>query len=683
MADGGARGDTDTTGSDAGNVAGAGGSEPDTEPGDVEFAVCDGVDPQVWFVDCGQDEGAAGDGSSWDAALAHPSQAAAQAATCDEIWIREGTCLPLGETETIVSPQIPLRIFGGFEGMESSPTERAGALTVFDGDLAGDDAPGDADSLSDNARHLVVVDGSEAGDIGVSVQLDGLVLRAGNAAAPDATTSTAFEPGLTGGGVLVTGGAYLLVNDVSFEDNVAVFGGAVAIIGAQSSASILNAEFTGNVARLSGAGVHVEGASVEVQGSTFFGGDAPYGGAIGGNGGNGFISESTFQRNRGQGGGGALRFEGGSYEVDSSVFVGNSCPTGGAIAMLGGDLTLSRSIVAANTAVGQGGGVYAERAGGELSVRQTAIVGNQVPDSNGGGVCFYGDVLDIDGSSIVGNQAGYGAGVRSEGQLSLRNSEVRQNRASDVAGGLMVDNGGSIIVNAVLSRNWGQTTASAAVLNFETVNTWVHVNLTENRRGGWAADAVALVNGANLTLENSLLYSDGSDDSGLLTLDGAGTYSGSYNCSVDVANGGTPLTQLTSNPFSGDPAQGDFLQRADSPCLDAGSDEVANGFELAWTSLTAVQGEATDSEPVDAGYHYAPGEVRIGSLNVDLIDATWTTTNAARCVLGNSASDSLIAIDAAALNEGTLEHGAAPQDGVFLICWDEAERPKASWVVAQ
>jgi hypothetical protein len=635
----------------------------------------DPADAVTWFVDCSRDAGDTVSGRSWDEAMPYLQHAADRAGPCDQIWIRAGLCRAQRASEPVLEAHGSVRVFGGFSGVEAAVDERPaeGAPTILDGDFLGDDGVAADDGFVDNSTHVVLVDGD------LAVVLDGLTLRSGHAEDPALAGGTAEDPELAGGGVLVSGGAALRAVAVTFEDNRGVNGGALAVVGDDSAAAVEAATFTGNTAEYQGAGVHVEGGSLELRGSSFYGGEAPYGGAISGTRARGQVWDTTFVRNYGLGGGGGARLEDGSWSFDGCTFLGNSSPMGGAIAMVGAAVTVSASLLAANTAVGSGGALFAERAGGTLELVDSVVVGNDSPSGTGGGLCFYGAELTVERSSVVGNRALYGAGMRAEGDVVVRDSEIRANRADQVGGGLMLDGPSSLVVNAQLAGNWAQEDGSAALLNFGGEHRWVNVDLTENRRAGLAADAVTLVNEAQLTLQNSLVYSAGAVDGGVFALDSDGQLDAANDCAAGALPGEVASVALTDNPLAGDAGQGDFLQLAGSPCQDAGDDTWASAVDLPFSERTTLVDESLDVGVVDAGYHHAPSEPRLEALTADLVDARWTTAHAAGCVLGNTGSGELRVIEADALAAGELAHGAASQAGIFLVCWDAEGRPKAAW----
>jgi hypothetical protein len=95
------------------------------------------------------------------------------------------------------------------------------------------------------------------------------------------------------------------------------------------------------------------------------------------------------------------------------------CRAGGGIAS-GGSLTVVRSTIADNTAVGRGGGISAEDGGSILR------------------------------SKITGNSAGFGGGIAARGAVTFTNSTVAHNNAVEVseAGGFETGGEGGGIYNA-------------------------------------------------------------------------------------------------------------------------------------------------------------------------------------------------------------------------------------------
>ena len=176
-----------------------------------------------------------------------------------------------------------------------------------------------------------------------------------------------------GGSVRITNSGTLNLSDCVFHRNTSGTQGGGAVFAAIASASISDCRFLDNEANGFGGAIRTQGANVEIFGSTFLGNKGFQGGAIL-NLGVGIpdpagsvlaIADSVFGGN------------------EASVFCGDFCD-GGAIATRSDDVgalattSVVASTIAANTADGEGGGVYnLARLGGvsETEIIDSFVVG--------------------------------------------------------------------------------------------------------------------------------------------------------------------------------------------------------------------------------------------------------------------------------------------------------------------
>jgi fibronectin-binding autotransporter adhesin len=138
---------------------------------------------------------------------------------------------------------------------------------------------------------------------------------------------------------------------------------------------------------------------------------------------------------------------------------GNTTGSGGGVWNQGGNLTLSRVAVAANTA-GSGGGV-ASRDGGLLSIDASTISGNVATLGNGGGILTESET-SISNSTISGNsstRSGGGVHVLT-GSTDVSSTTIFGNRAdsdgndSGTGGGLSTEAGASTtLTNTIVAGN--------------------------------------------------------------------------------------------------------------------------------------------------------------------------------------------------------------------------------------
>ncbi len=170
------------------------------------------------YVDWNVPPGGTGDGSNWANAISSLDAAIAMAPSGAHLWVAEGVYAPANQTTGFLITK-PLKLFGGFYGDESSLQARHGSFqqTILEGDRAGDDPL----SYTDNAFHVVSIDGVIGTSTGPGVRIDGFRIAHGLA-------GTAL--GLDGAGIWSHCSDLDLAN-CSLDHNYAHDGGAIWFTG--------------------------------------------------------------------------------------------------------------------------------------------------------------------------------------------------------------------------------------------------------------------------------------------------------------------------------------------------------------------------------------------------------------------------------------------------------------------
>ncbi|RFU19350.1 right-handed parallel beta-helix repeat-containing protein [Geodermatophilus marinus] len=164
-------------------------------------------------------------------------------------------------------------------------------------------------------------------------------------------------------------------------------------------------------------------------------------------------------------GGGLLNA--GTLHLEGSTVTGNTAVRagGGIEASAGSSTTVHRSTLSDNATgagPGNGGGLHLTGAG-TVTVERSAVTGNTAA-AEGGGLWNSADgTMTVDRSTVVGNAAGGaeatngGGGLFNDGgELTVRRTEVRDNRADGAAGsggGVLNDQGRLVVERSVLSGN--------------------------------------------------------------------------------------------------------------------------------------------------------------------------------------------------------------------------------------
>lgn len=144
----------------------------------------------------------------------------------------------------------------------------------------------------------------------------------------------------------------------------------------------------------------------------------------------------------------------GNYATIDRLTIRNCVsPFGGGIDNRG-NLTVTNSVIAGNTAPGDGDGAGLFNLGGTLLISNTTVISNTA-GRDGGGIASLGDLTIVD-SDILSNTAEDGAGIyHIEGSLSVHNARIQGNRAFDAsAKGGGIFNGAEVSLTRVtLSGN--------------------------------------------------------------------------------------------------------------------------------------------------------------------------------------------------------------------------------------
>jgi hypothetical protein len=225
-----------------------------------------------------------GDGSSWNNAFGDLQQALAVASFGSEIWVAEGTYLPVtceycGTEERSISFKIPggVKVYGGFMGTENSLNQRRwfSHPTTLSGKIGSEDA-------SDNSFTVVYFKNADAGTL-----LDGFVITGGYADAWEPVGSRSRA----GGGIFNDGSgrdgrSTISIANCVFLENYAEEGGAVFNHGQMGQAVIEfdNCTFVANKAGKGGGGIFSNNdqglGNIELKKCKFVKNEAGFGGAV-------------------------------------------------------------------------------------------------------------------------------------------------------------------------------------------------------------------------------------------------------------------------------------------------------------------------------------------------------------------------------------------------------------------
>ena len=257
-----------------------------------------------------------------------------------------------------------------FEGgaFESNKAANGGAVSV----ASGGEATFDGTAFK----------GNQATGDGGAVSVTGT----GKATFTGAITFTGNTATGSGGAVHLDGAAVEFPSSVSFENNKAANGGAVALSDSANSKATFNGNvLSPNTATANGGSLYIPGSAAVVfkAPQSFTGNHAANGGAIWANTLSSPSQTVTFTNNTASGAGGAVYVGSAGTLSGAFKFTTNSAPKGGAV-YAGANLTVSGGNFSENTASESGGAIYADGTatvtGGDFTAKNTATG----TESNGG-----------------------------------------------------------------------------------------------------------------------------------------------------------------------------------------------------------------------------------------------------------------------------------------------------------
>lgn len=321
----------------------------------------------------------------------------------------------------------------------------------------------------------IVLDGNDTVRVlavmaGVQANLDTLILQRGMAS--------------DGGGIFSSG--TLTLNNCAVRDNHASDrGGGIFING--GNYTINNSQVADNESGSEGGGIDDQGTAAS------------------------FITASSIIGNLSGGPGGGIRHVSGQpLSITHSTINGNQIAntqvlSGGGISSQSGTLNVSYSTVSANKAH-FAGGIFIQNIGQAATLNLTAsLIAGNTAVSDGGGLFVFGATLNSVNSTIVNNLAatstGGGIAVQNSNggtaAATLIHSTVAFNRAISNGGGVTMISGGLIMKNTLIG---GNTAANNPDLQATFVSLGYNLVQTRGTSSGYLASDLANGSLPNLSL---------------------------------------------------------------------------------------------------------------------------------------------------------------------------------------
>ena len=389
-----------------------------------------------------------------------------------------------------------------------------------------------------------------------------------------------------------------------------------------------------------------DSAVVEIEFVTMTNGHTGFsGGGIINRGGSLTLTLSTVRDNVADDDGGGI-LSSGALTLDGTAVRGNSGDAGGGIFNSGGDLTIvgnvaGASIVTANTAATNGGGIDnvsggtvsitngivrentggGATGGGGIATNGTLTITTSTVDNNvatgsadGGGINVIGGEVTITGSTLSGNEADDGGGIRigAFGVVTITDSTIRDNTALDDGGGIF--NSGAVTVeNSTLSGNSAAAVGGALFAGSGTADL-THLTIANNNAGGsGSGGGIREALATAVTVTNTIVADNtGGDCSGTITVLG-NNLDGDTSCGASLSGVNPILGSLQGNggptfTHALDPASPAINAAAASFCLPQDQRGVARpaafcdigAFERSLIDLIVIISVANQSAPPTA-----------------------------------------------------------------------------------
>ena len=235
-------------------------------------------------------------------------------------------------------------------------------------------------------------------------------------------------------------------------------------------------------------------------------------------------------------------------------------------ALTSGDYTTTGGVITGGTASSNGGGVNVS---GTFTMHGGTLVGNKSAN-NGGGVCgsAKGFKIELTDAGIIGNTASEGGGVAGgnwnfSGTVTIQNSEISNNTASNDGGGAYLYSCTSTLTDCTISNNTAKTKHGGGIYSYNVK--LIGCTITDNKAlstdslgGGVYVYATTTVLNGSIISGNTAGKGGGVYSEGELVLGGKTVIRENYNQSLVLNNwqmpNSTSYLMTIGNGSNGAPA---------------------------------------------------------------------------------------------------------------------------------
>ena len=372
------------------------------------------------------------------------------------------------------------------------------------------------------------------------------------------------------GGHIYVSDSTLTISNSDFTDGWAEDGGG--IYATTSTLTLTNVTLDGNAVSNAGGSLVLDESTANIDSSDFYASEAS-----GGYAGHIYCAESTLNiANTNVEFGVVSTMGGGIYASDSDLVVENttfydneaygsgswwsSGGSGGALAVVDGTLSMNGSLMSANSATVNGGGIYSENS--DLSISTTSLTQNEATGSDGyGGAIFVDDgSLQMSGSTLSDNSSAYIAGairVSGSASLDISGSTLSNNEASDYGGAIHHGSDGDLVITtSVFDSNTSEVGGAIRWRpNDSNASASISNSRLQNNESTDIGGFIAVRDGGSLELLDNSFEGNTASEGGALSVDELEELVSRRNLfcgnSASSGNGGTALlTEVSGGTHS-------------------------------------------------------------------------------------------------------------------------------------